>query len=169
MCQERFVPMRSPCRFSKLWYPSNLRPQFQKRLESVECVESRWRFERFHHPTWRSCSNASRQGKTSRFEEQTISRKVKGYSEEIRLIMVHGSMFMNSCTKSKLFWLGDVCEYVMKKNRWWGKISQHYLQRCGIWSWRSTASPASWAVPSRSHHECFFSRLVRSKINETPA
>lgn len=38
-----------------------------------------------------------------------------------------------------------------KNPRWWVKISQHCLQSCGIWSWRSTASSASWAVPSRSH------------------
>lgn len=47
--------------------------------------------------------------------------------------------------------------------RWWVKISQHCLQSCGIWSWRSTASHASWAVPSRSHHECFFFKIGQLK------
>ena len=94
--------------------------------------------------------------------------------ETQKTIMVHGyhsSKFMNSCGESKFLWLLDVCG-VMEKTPGGGSRYHSIASRAAAFG-VGDLQPAVLRGPCRaghtSHHECFFSRLVRSNITETPA
>ena len=93
--------------------------------------------------------------------------------EKQKTIMVHGSKFMKPCGESKFLWLGelgDVFEYVMTKPQVVGQDitalppELRHLE-LEIYSQPCFVGRAEQVTP----RVFFFSRLVSSNINETPA
>ena len=178
MCQERFVPMRSPCRFSKLWYPSNWIEGLSNDLTCgirgirgievmiraipppdvevmLECIKAR----KENKQIWRANDFKK---KMTEIESERILRRnpfdhgpwfhVHEFLHKIKIILTWwclwicnekpggGARYHSITSRDAAFGVGDL---------------QPALLRGPCWAGHTTS--------------VFFARLVRSKINETPA